>query len=379
MMEQRESWITLAKAVALVLVIFIHSIYRDGLSSYLTGFVMPAFFILYGVSHNTHKCRHDLKKYISNRARALMIPYLILSLVMVVMYFIVYPVIDLGFSPTDFVFWMIYGNGPLGRVTHLWFLRVMFFAIILFSLIDRYLHDKPAIFRLFILAVSPAIGVTLKFSTGVVLVPWGMDAVLISLSFMLIGSEIRRYRHLSPWSVNPWVDLTGLISAIAVYSVLSVSNSFVNIGESIYGNSIYTYMITGLLGTYIVCLLSFYTIKKFPLIARLATSFNKYGQEIYEVHPLIIEFNYQVLGGFAIWYSTLNFYPGAPLVIINFPLAIILSYLFASQVVRRSDTLRLMFLGFRKSREIQPKLTFPVPEPNEGRGAVCLEEIAAEN
>jgi len=379
MTEHRESWITLAKAVALVLVIFIHSIYRDGLSSYLTGFVMPAFFILYGVSHNSLKCRYGLKKYISNRARALMIPYILLNFVMLLMYFLVYPTVDLGFSPIDFGFWLIYGNGPLGRVTHLWFLRVMFFAIILFSLVDRYLHDKPAVFRLFILAVSPAVGVMLKFSTGVELVPWGMDAVLISLSFMLIGSEIRRYRHLSPWSVNPLVDLAGLISAIAVYSVLSVSNGFVNIGESIYGNSILTYMITGVLGTYIVCLLSFYTIKKFPLFNRLATSINKYGQEIYEFHPLIIELNYQVLGGSAIWYSTLNFYPQAPLVIINFPLALIISYLFASQIVRRSGTLRLMFLGFRKSREIQPKLTFPVPEPNEGKEATCLEEIVAEN
>ncbi|MCJ7818011.1 MAG: hypothetical protein MUP60_04105, partial [Candidatus Thorarchaeota archaeon] len=301
-----------------------------------------------------------------------------LSLVMLGMYFAVYPAVDLGFPPMDFVFWHIYGNGPLGRVTHLWFLRTMFFAIVLFSLIDRYLHDKPAIFRLFILAFSPAAGVMLKFSTGVELVPWGMDAVLISLSFMLIGSEIRRYHYLSPWSVNPLFDLTGLISAIAVYSVLSVSNSFVNIGESTYGNSIYTYMITGVLGTYIVCLLSFYTIKKFPSIARYATSFNKYGQEIYETHPLIIEFNYHVLGGFAIWYSTLNFYPGAPLVIINFPLAIIFSYLFASKVVRKSSTLRLMFLGFRKPQEIQPKLTFPVPEPNGNKGVECVEGIAAE-
>ena len=382
MTEKRESWITLAKAVALILVIFIHSIFKDDLSSYLTGFVMPAFFVLYGVSHNTNKCRHDLKTYIFNRARALMIPYFILSIVMFGIYFAVYPTVDLGFPPFDFIYWLIYGNGPMGptgpQVTHLWFLRTMFFAIILFSVIDRYLHDKSVIFRAIILAITPGIGVMLKYSTGVVLVPWGMDAVLIALSFMMIGSEIRRHRHLSPWTVNSRVDIVGLILAIAMYSYLSISNSFVNIGESTYGNSIYVYMATGVLGTYIVCLLSYHTVKKFPSIARYATSYNDVGQEIYEIHPLIIQFNYYALGGLAIWYTTLNFYPPAPMVIINFPLAMILSYLFASKIVSRSSILEFMFLGFRKPKQTHPKETFPVPEPNGSDELECVEEATTD-
>ncbi|TFG31066.1 acyltransferase [Candidatus Thorarchaeota archaeon] len=373
MTEQRESWITLAKAVALILVIFIHSTPRDVVSGFLTGFVMPAFFVLYGVAHNNRKCRSNLKEYLSNRGRALMIPYIVLSLVMLVMYFLVYPTVDLGFPPSDFVFWLIYGNGPLGRVTHLWFLRTMFFAIVLFSLLDRFLYNRPAILRLFILAISPAIGVMLKFGTGVELVPWGLDAVFISLSFIMIGSEIRRYRHLSPWSVNPLVDFTGLVSTFTVYTILSLSNNFVNIGESTYGSFIYSYMITGVLGTYILCLLSYYACMGFPFIARYATKFNNLGQEIYETHPLIIEFNVQVLGGLAIW-ETLVLYPGAPLVILNFPLSLIISYLFASKIISRSGGLQLMFLGFRKPLEIHPKQTFPVPEPNGNRGVECINE-----
>ena len=157
MTEKRESWITIAKAVALVLVIFIHSTPRDALSGFLTGFVMPAFFILYGVAHNSRKCRDNLKKYTLNRARALMIPYFVISLVMLAMYFVVYPQVDFGFPPSDFIFWTIYGNGPLGRVTHLWFLRTMFFAIILYSLVDYYLHDKSSASRLVIAALAPAI------------------------------------------------------------------------------------------------------------------------------------------------------------------------------------------------------------------------------
>ncbi len=378
MTEKRESWITIAKAVALVLVIFIHSNpARDSFSSFLTGMVMPAFFVLYGVAHNSGKSRGNLKKYFIGRARALMIPYFVLTLAMLVMYAAFYPFVDFGFTPTDFVFYSIYGNGPLGRVTHLWFLRTMFFAIILFAFVDRFLHNKSIAFRLILLASAPAIGVFLKYGTGVELVPWGMDSVLIALSFMMVGSEIRRYRHLSPWSVNPYVDVIGLVIAFAAYSYFTAVNGFVNIGESLYGVSIYNYMFTGVFGTYIVCLLSFYAGKYSDRLTRYATAYNNLGQEIYEIHPLIIEFNVQYLGGLLIWES-LTFYPGAPLLILNFTAAIFVSYLIASQAIGRFGILQLAFVGFRKTKKLYPlpfmgfgktkeslpKPTFPVPEPN---------------
>lgn len=374
MTEKRESWITIAKAVALILVIFIHSNpIRDSFSSFLTGMVMPAFFVLYGVAHNSRKSRNNLKKYIFGRGRALMIPYIVLTLTMLVMYAAFYPLVNFGFTPNDFAFYSIYGNGPLGRVTHLWFLRTMFFAIILFALVDRYLHNKSIVFRLILLASAPAIGVFLKYGTGVELVPWGMDSVFIALSFMLMGSEIRRYRHLSPWSVNPYVDVIGLAIAFAGYYYFTFVNGFVNIGESLYGVSIYNYMWTGILGTYIVCLLSYYAGKYSNRLTRYATSLNKFGQEIYEVHPLIIEFNAQFLGGLLIWES-LTFYPGAPLLIFNFLAAIFVSYLIATQAIGRFGVLQLAFMGFRKTKEVYPKPTFPVPEPNGNNSVVSTEE-----
>jgi fucose 4-O-acetylase-like acetyltransferase len=364
MTEKRESWITLTKTVALVLVIFIHSLPRDAFNGLLTGFVMPAFFILYGVTHDSQKYRDNLTKYLSNRARALLIPYFILSLIMFAMYFISYPSVDFGFPPMDYIFWLIYGNGPLGRVTHLWFLRTMFFAIVLFSLIDRYLHNKSVIFRFLIAIVSPGIGVLLKFSTGVELVPWGMDAVLISLSFVLIGSEIRRHHNTSPWNKSKRVDLVGLITASVIYSFLAMSNEFVNIGKSVYGNFIYSYVITGVLGTYIVGLLAYYASNKFLSLVRYASSFNKVGQEVYEIHPLIIETNVQLFGDLALA-GTLYQWPRAPLLIYNFPLAIILSYLIATRVISKSGILQMIFLGFRKPKDSPIKETFPIAESNE--------------
>ena len=132
-------------------------------------------------------------------------------------------------------------------------------------------------------------------------------------------------------------------------------------------------MVTGVVGTYIVGLLSYYACKRFVSLERYATSFNNLGQEIYETHPLIIELNVQVLGGLAIW-ETLVIYPGAPLVILNFPLSILFAYFFASKVISRSEYLQIMFLGFRKPKETHPKLTFPVPIPNGDNGQEQVEQ-----
>ncbi|MHA1949375.1 MAG: acyltransferase family protein [Candidatus Thorarchaeota archaeon] len=377
MTEKRESWITIAKAVALVLVVFIHSTPRDELSGYLTGFVMPAFFILYGVAHNSRKCQDNLGRYIVNRARALMIPYVVLNLVMMLMYAVVYPQIDYGYPPVDTIFWFFYGTGPIGRVNHLWFLRTMFFAIILYSLVDRYLHDKSIAVRLSLAAIAPGIGVMFKYASGVVLVPWGVDAVFIAFSFMMIGSEIRKVRHLSPWSIDRDTDLIGFILAFFAYSGITILNGFVNIGESIYGASIYTYMLSGILGTYMVCLLSFYAGKSSIRLTRVATSINAVGQEIYETHPLIGIICAQLLSGIAI-FGSLTLYPGDPLVIIKFPLALLVSYFFATKVIRKFGVLQFMYLGFRKTQADQPRPTFPVPVPNGNDEVECLEEHVVE-
>ncbi|MHA2024375.1 MAG: acyltransferase family protein [Candidatus Thorarchaeota archaeon] len=374
MTEKRESWITIAKAVALILVIFIHSTPRDALSGYLTGFVMPAFFILYGVSHNTRKCRYNLRKYIVNRARALMIPYFVLNLVMILIYAAVYPQVDYGYAPVDVFFWILYGNGPVGKVNHLWFLRTMFFAIIMFSIVDRFLHDKSVTSRLALAVITPGIGVLLKFVPGFTLftlVPWGLDSIFIAFSFMLIGSEIRRFRHISPWSVNYHVDVIGLVGAFIAYSIITIMNGFVNIGESIYGVSIYNYMITGILGTYIVCLLSFYAGKQSGTLSRYAKSFNNIGQEVYEIHPLLIVIIWQLLGGLNIWHVF-------PIEIASFAIAVLLPALFALYVIPRVGILQLAFLGLRTTETVHPKPTFPVPEPNGDNGEECFEEQVIE-
>lgn len=362
MSERRISWINLAKAAALLIVIFVHSTPRDVLTAVLTGFVLPVFFILYGVSHNSEKYRNRLKGYFFGRFRSLMIPYLVLTIGMVFLYWAVYPHVDVGLTPLDFVFWSVYGNGPPGRVTHLWFLRTMFFAIVLFSVVDRAVHDRSPFLRYIILLGAPAIGLGLKVALGIDLIPWSIDSILVAFSFMMIGQEIRRRRRMASWSVRPSLDLLLVIGATILCILLSWYNGYVNIGESIYGRFLHIYIVTGVLGTYVVSVVSDYACTRATKLSTMAATFNSYGQEVYEIHPLIIEANIQLLSGFSFW-SFITIYPGAPLFILNFPLAIFLSWFLASKVISRSWFLEVMFRGWRRERAVEEP-SFSVPETN---------------
>ncbi|MBN2229178.1 MAG: acyltransferase [Candidatus Thorarchaeota archaeon] len=355
MAQNRVSWVDIAKALALILVIAVHSIPRNFYSSILTGFVMPAFFILYGVTHNADKHRENLTGYIYNRFRSLMIPYVILSFVMILMYTLLYPQIDFGFTPLDTLFWFFYGNGPMGRISHLWFLRTMFFAIILFSLVDKYLNNKPEILRFPLILGLPAIGVFLKTATGVELVPWGLDAVLISLSFIMIGNEIRKFAHTSPWTVDPIFDGITVFLSLIFFLLLSISNGFVNIGESLYGLSIYTYLLTGLLGTYCLGIISYHLSNRSSLLTKVAQRWNRFGQEIYELHPLIIEANYQFLGGLVVL-NVITYYPGILLFLVNFFAAMVVTYFASSRIISKSSILRLAFLGWSSTKHVPTKI-----------------------
>jgi hypothetical protein len=356
----------LTKAAALLIVIFVHSTPRDLLTAILTGFVLPIFFILYGVTHNSEKYRDNLRKYFFGRLRSLMIPYIVLTIAMIVLYWVTYPQVDVGLTPLDFIFWSIYGNGPPGRVTHLWFLRTMFFAIALFSLVDRAVHDRSPVIRYIILLSAPAMAVGLKAVLGLDLVPWSIDSILVALSFMMIGQEIRRHRHMSSWSIRPSIDILLVMVASISCIFLSWYNGYVNIGESIYGQQVYVYILTGILGTYVVAVLSHHASIGSIRLSRAAATFNAYGQEVYEIHPLIIQTNIQLLSGLSLW-TFLTVYPGAPLFLLNFPLAILLSWFLASRVIVRSGALEIAFRGWKRERAAKEP-SFSVPEINNSNG-----------
>jgi hypothetical protein len=127
---------------------------------------------------------------------------------------------------------------------------------------------------------------------------------------------------------------------------------------SIYGVNIYLYLVTGLLGTYMLSILSYHACSNFD-IARTISRFNDYAQEIYELHPMMIELNAQLVGGIAL-FNLIVIVPDSPLFLFNLLTAVFLSWLIASKVITKSRVLQVMFLGRVKyrSKPIGPQSEF---------------------
>jgi hypothetical protein len=219
----------------------------------------------------------------------------------------------------------------------------MFFVIVAFLFVDRFLHDKPSIIRYLLILVTPGVGVMIKSIMNVDLVPWGIDSIFIGLSFVMIGNEIARHKSLSSWSIQTPIDIILVLISMLVVVFLSNFNGFVNIGEGLYGVSIYLHMITGVLGTYNLAVFC-YHLCRFPRILGIFSSFNKYGQEIYEIHPLFININAIIFQGIVVW-DIFLFYPDNPIFIFNILFGVVASWFVASHLIRRSRILRFMFIG----------------------------------
>ena len=171
---------------------------------------------------------------------------------------------------------------------------------------------------------------------------------------MMIGNEVRRIRNIKQWTISPLIDGFTLPISMMLFIFLSSMNGFVNIGEGKYGQSIYIYMITGLLGTYLLGVLSYHAVNHSKRISVVGIKFNKYSQEIYELHPLLIQLNLQFLSGLAIW-RFLTIYPGAPLFLVNITASILLSWVIADLVINRSKILKFIFCGVSPiTREVKP-------------------------
>jgi hypothetical protein len=89
------------------------------------------------------------------------------------------------------------------------------------------------------------------------------------------------------------------------------------------------------------------------MVPNLLSRFIKYGQEIYELHPLMIEMNVQVLGGLLIW-NAFMIYPNNPLFLVNLLSGILVSWLIASKVIGKSRILRFVFLG-KSGKKVKAK------------------------
>ncbi len=346
--HRRFDWIDMAKGVGIFFVMLVHSIIPtiNAITVHLSSFTIPLFFVLTGLTYNNEKHRDDFIALLRTRGRQFMIPYFILYGIMMLLFALLSPYVDTYLTPDQLLFWFLYGSGPPDSVTHLWFLPVLFFGFFLFVVLDHTLRKQPHWARYPLFAVLPVLAVWLQSLFSPALVPWHLNAILISATFVLIGNEIRHLRGLKSWrSETPSVDFLIVILLGVCLILASQMNGFTDLAVDRIGESVLLYLATGTLGSIIVFVVSGYLTDLPERPRSIGLILGRNSQEIYELHPMTF-----FIPAVAFVLLGLPLEPTLLLWVLRFAVAVLVSVPGVVFVVNRFSVTQFIFKG-RKTNE----------------------------
>ncbi len=343
--SSRITWIDVSRGIGIIIVIIVHSMIPmiNVVTIHLSAFAIALFFILAGFTYNSEKHRNRLSSFIRVRARQLLIPYFTLYLIMIVLFYFMAPLIDTYLTPSDVVFWFLYGAGPPNQATHLWFLPVLFFGLCFFAIIELATHNTHPSVRWSLVLILPVLGMGLRSTFSTTLVPWHFSSVLMATAFCIIGYEIKCARGTGNWHfTSPVKNILSLLLLITLLLLASTLNGFVDLAVDRLGNHALLYMVSGTSGTLLVFFISSILNNRAPsgFLSRLGRE----SQVVYEIHPIffyLIPILLVVLSlpSEAIAATFNLFWPA------RFIVGFSLSIPFAYALVPRNRLLKLIFTG----------------------------------
>jgi hypothetical protein len=324
------------------------NVFLESAIFFITSFVIALFFILAGMTYNGDKYRGNLKSYAITRGRQLLIPYFVIYITMMLLFLPLTGSIDTYLTPGDLLFWLLYGAGPPGQPTYLWFLPVLYFGLMLFTVIEAVTHTQDPRVRWPFVVILPFLALWITGVLSPMLVPWRLNSVLFAATFCIIGYEMKRYRGFESWSTDSKIrDGAILIALSASLIVISQYNGFVSHPDDWFGTNGWLYLFTGTSGTIVFFMIS--SLRSPSSISKRMQFLGVNSQTIYEIHPVffyLVPILMSLVGLSATDYDATFalFWP------LRFILAFGLSIPFV-MLVDRNNVLSLIFTGKSKTEE----------------------------
>ena len=356
----RLDWIEAAKGVGITSVILVHSIIPtvNPITTHLSSFTIPLFFMLAGLTYNNDRHKGRLRSFAVSRGRQFLIPYFFLYFVLIVLFVPLSPNIETYLTPDQLVFWFLYGNGPPLSASHLWFLPVLYFGLMVFVVADRLMQNLPVHSRWILAVVFPLLAIIVQFVFAPALVPWRLGGVLIAATFVLFGNMMRHYKGMDPWRTSSRaIDAVLFILLSILLVLISSLNGFTDIAVDNFGVSIWLYLVAGTTGTIVAFLVSSSLLSILSL-RRVFMALGKNSQEVYEIHPIA----FPLVPLIALSLNLSFDEPGlAPIFwSLRFVLGVSVAFLLTKYVITRNRVLAFLFRG---SERITPPVRVTEAEP----------------
>ncbi len=183
--EQRETWIDIAKGILIVFVIYGHATQNSIIKNLFSSFYMPCFFILSGW---LMKKEDDIAKFIRKKIKGVILPYIFFSLIWILFCFVKSFIIESNFNIYRAFLSIIipYSGSPGGNVYNLWFLPCLFLSQILVALFV-YKNTFYKIIIGIICIIFAVLGLTVKPYCSLLI------AIAVASIFIVIGYYFSNY------------------------------------------------------------------------------------------------------------------------------------------------------------------------------------------
>ena len=241
-MSKRLSFIDIARAFAIIFIVFGHTIVHNSnaywLYKLLYSFHVILFFLISGYLYKPQSPNLEFffKKFLS-----LMVPYFIFASLFLIPYFLFGREVSSSINTTSsnnfFVLLtqIIYGigaNGALKQNLSLWFLPALFTTEVIYKfLTDSNLFQKlTAPLRLLIFLIISFLATKIT-----IILPWGLNSALTLMLFFEIGFFLRQYKVLE--KIANKTSLQGLLIVVTIISCfIYQTNVTVSCADYRYGN-----------------------------------------------------------------------------------------------------------------------------------------------
>lgn len=229
-------WINNLRAVGIILVIIGHN--DTLLTKYIYSFHMPLFLFLSGMLFNDKKWS-SLNNYIEHKVKTLLIPYLILSLILYVIW------IPLDLIQGKFInntiliknfIGIFYSQGVHEYMTWgvpMWFLTMLFVVNILFFIINKYFKTYIG----YVIIILSIIGYLFTYID--MRLPWSINVALVGIVFYAIGFLLRDKIQSYVFNKKSYIIVCSLFLISIICSTL---NKRVDMYSSIYNNYFLFYL-----------------------------------------------------------------------------------------------------------------------------------------
>lgn len=242
--KNRIDWIDIAKFFGIFFIILGHVYIEDSaIRRILYTFHVPLFFILSGLTFRYK--RPD--RFILNKIRTLYIPYIVTSVISILVYLIMGSLIGQNVSLsipdlTSNLFGMLYANVSVGNMIWnrpLWFIPALFVCLIITDLIE--MIKKPGI-KIILVVLLTTLGMTL--SSLRIFLPLQSETALSMLIWVYIGIYTAPYLKTIKSTIKGSTLLLITLFLMIAGIILGWINGPIEVMIDYYSNNILFYFIT---------------------------------------------------------------------------------------------------------------------------------------